>query len=83
MNLFFWNGITVDEFVECVELFVLIEFELASFNLALDFRGIVFRLFFAISMDADSGVTFDTDDRTPAFAVFTFIDRCHSPTLCV
>ena len=62
---------------------MLTEFELTCFDLSFDFDRIIFSFFFTFSANADSGVTFDTDDCTPAFAVLSFINRCHSPTLCV
>jgi hypothetical protein len=76
------ENIAINQFVECMEFFALIEFILTEPDLSFDFFCPVFSLSFPLEMIADCGVTFYADDRTPAFAVFSLINRCHSRTLC-
>ena len=75
--------VTVNEFFEGVEFFVLVEVELAELDLPLDFLGPVLRFLLAFEAIADCRVAFDADDDTPdsgTVLVFAFVDRCHVPT---
>lgn len=78
--------VALDEFAKGVDLFVLVEFELATLDLPLYARSPVLCLLLPFKVIADGGVAFDADDRTPdgsTVVVFAFEDRCHSANLLV
>ena len=77
-------GVAIREFSEGPDLVVLVELELAGFDLALHFERPIVSLLFAFEVIADGGVAFDADDRAPdgrAVVVFAFVNGCHDSNL--